>query len=226
MKYLIANHKAHRSNPEAYKQTLQQIEMKSLRLILAPPSLYLPLYQSNQYALAAQDISQFGEGAFTGELPAPLLQEFLVTYVILGHSERREKLGEDNFVIKQKFRQALANNLTPILCVGDSLEEHTEKRTLEVLKKQIDSVIEKEADFLIAYEPIFAIGSGKVPSLNDIETVVSYLSRYTKKPILYGGSVNETNIEKIAKITDGALVGSASNDPKKFSKIIQQMVQL
>lgn len=185
--------------------------------------------------LGAQNMSYASEGAYTGEISARMLKELACTYVILGHSERRE-LYETDEEIARKVKAALAAELTPILCVGENLQQREEGRALNVVRGQVERDLaglgeEELRKIAIAYEPIWAIGTGKTASSQDAQEMCAGI-RYTVAqmsgsaaagmPILYGGSVKEGNIAELMlePDIDGALVGGASLDPAGFAALI------
>jgi triosephosphate isomerase len=177
-------------------------------------------------------------GAFTGEISAQMLRHHFVTYVILGHSERRRLFGETDAFINQKVLSALKSNLKPIVCVGETLEERNHNRTLEVIKHQLtqclDQVGEADADQLvIAYEPIWAIGTGATATPEAAQTIHEFVRSYlterfgekkaVKIRILYGGSVKAEITQDLLNQPDidGVLVGGASLEVNSFVKIVQ-----
>ena len=186
--------------------------------------------------IGAQNMNDAREGAFTGEIAALMLKEAGAEFVLLGHSERRRHFEETNAFIQRKVARALADDLIPILCVGETLEEKDAGKTEEVLRTQIESCLEgipkEEIEKLIlAYEPVWAIGTGKSATAKMAQevhafckTVLSDLVGKRKAgtiPILYGGSVTEKNMADLIgeKDIDGVLVGGSSLDPKTLSQI-------
>ncbi|NQY79130.1 MAG: triose-phosphate isomerase [Candidatus Caenarcaniphilales bacterium] len=189
--------------------------------------------------VAAQDVSQFESGAYTGEINTAMLKELGVTSVIVGHSERREIFNEDNSVIKAKSEKVLKDSLKLIFCCGESLETREANKTDEWIESQINAVFKeldystiKEGQISIAYEPIWAIGTGKTCDSEEANRVIANIRTLVKKllpenlaetvRILYGGSVKPGTIEEqMAKSDiDGALVGGASLKPEDFSQIV------
>jgi len=172
-------------------------------------------------------------GPFTGNVNSMMLKKSGANYIILGHSENRA-LGEKNKIIKMKIESALKSNLVVILCIGETLKEKNKKKTLSVLKEQIINCITKNKNFskiILAYEPVWSIGTNKVPNLKDLQKIIKYIKseyvkiyRTQKQPIvLYGGSVNQMNIKLFSSINeiDGFLIGGASQSSKKFIDIIR-----
>ncbi len=173
-------------------------------------------------------------GSFTGSISSKMLKDLGCKYVILGHSENRTS-GETDYVINQKIKSALNKNLKVVFCIGESLSEKRKKVTFSVLKKQINkglNGIKNYHNILIAYEPVWSIGTGIIPKEKELELNVSKISKLISKktkiklPILYGGSVNNKNISNLKNITgiSGFLVGSASQSSKKFIDIIKKTI--
>ncbi|TGE36675.1 triose-phosphate isomerase [Desulfosporosinus fructosivorans] len=186
--------------------------------------------------LGAQNMSWADQGAYTGEISAQMLLDVACTYVILGHSERREMFGEKDEEINKKVQKALATGLTPILCVGENLNVREEGKAAERVSSQVVqalSSISKEdlSRIVIAYEPIWAIGTGKTASSKDAQDMCATIRATLnglmglgaeQVPILYGGSVKAENIAELLTEPDidGALVGGASLDPISFAKLV------
>ena len=189
-------------------------------------------------AVGGQNMHTADEGAFTGETSAPMLVSLGVTHIIIGHSERRQYFGETDELVNQKVHAALKHGLKPIVCVGERLEEREGGKTEEVLLRQTeialkDVTAEQAANIVIAYEPVWAIGTGKTATpemaaeshLVIRSEVARLLGREVadKMRILYGGSVKPNNAPELLNQPeiDGALVGGASLDPDSFSKIVK-----
>jgi triosephosphate isomerase len=187
--------------------------------------------------IGAQNMNDAREGAFTGEIAALMLKEAGAEFVLLGHSERRHHFGETNQFIHRKVIRALADDLMPILCVGETLEEREAGRTEDVLRDQIEIGLagipaEEAGKILIAYEPVWAIGTGKSASAAMAQEAHAFCRQvlgdlFGKRkagtlPILYGGSVSDANIADLIaqKDVSGVLVGGSSLDPKNLSKIV------
>jgi triosephosphate isomerase (TIM) len=197
---------------------------------ICPPSVYLgelrQLLADSNIALGAQNLSQFDSGAFTGEVSAGMLLDYNCRFVIVGHSERRTLFGEKDTLVAEKFVTAIHNELIPILCVGEYLEQRAAHETEEVIARQLDVVIDKAgieafANAVIAYEPVWAIGTGKTAIPDQAQEVHAFirlrLARHDERiadniRILYGGSVNTDNAEKLFLMPDidGGLIGGAS----------------
>ena len=184
--------------------------------------------------LGAQDVSQHEAGAFTGEVSAAMLRDFATRYCLVGHSERRQYHGETDVVVAVKAQRALAAGITPIVCVGETLEEREAGRTEEVVKRQLAAVIHANghciSEIVVAYEPVWAIGTGKTASPEEAQQVHAVLRAQLRAAtaqaervlILYGGSTNAANAAQLLsqQDIDGGLVGGASLKPTDFLTII------
>ena len=209
-----------------------EIETK-VKLVLCPPSIYLSLFDKNGYDLGVQDISSFMDRTITGEIEANQIKSLGATYVIVGHSERRIYKHEINIDFINKINNALENNLNVIYCVGETLRDKENGSTFEILEKQISEVLNNVEikNIMIAYEPVWAIGTGNVPSIKEIKENIEFISdllyeKYEcKLDILYGGSVNDENIGELCSIKglSGFLVGGASLDVNKVKGMILEM---
>lgn len=214
--YIVANWKANMTQIEA-NNWLSELQIKNYNLsnkeiIICPPyHLLYPVHQQVMQmqlplSLGSQDVSQYGRGAYTGEQPASLLSEY-IKFCIVGHSERREKFHETDTIIAEKASLASASNLLPILCVQGA-----------------DTSVPKNVKF-VAYEPVFAIGSGTSDTPENAEIVAKEVRGKDKDImyVLYGGSVTAENVASFTKMEhiNGVLVGKASLDPQEFSAIIQ-----
>ena len=210
-------------------------------VVVAPPFTALGVaaeaLRGSGIGLAAQNLHFEKEGAFTGEVSAPMLKDAGCSHVIIGHSERRQYFGETDDGVARKAAAALASGLTPIVCVGESLAEREANRTVDVVGRQIDGSLKGLAadaidKTLVAYEPVWAIGTGKVATPEQAEEVHAFIrgriaaSHGTKTAeglrILYGGSVKPDNIASLMAQpdVDGALVGGASLTAESFLKIV------
>ena len=181
-------------------------------------------------AIGAQDVSQHDKGAFTGEVSAPMLVDAGAKYVIVGHSERRQYHGETNDIVRQKAATAIASGLTPIICVGETMEEKQAGKTMAIIESGVrESVPANPAgDIIIAYEPRWAIGAGLTPTDDEIAAAHTLIANTLRDmglggtPVLYGASVKGSNAAQIMSIAhvDGVLVGGASLKPDDFIPII------
>lgn len=234
MKYLICNFKNKLLKEEIikYNNSLGDIETK-VKLVLCPPSIYLSLFDKTGYDLGVQDISSFMDKTITGEIEASQVKSLGATYVIVGHSERRMYKHEINIDFINKINNALENKLNVIYCIGETLSDKENGSTYEVLEKQISEVLNNVEikNIMIAYEPVWAIGTGNVPSVKEIKENIEFINdllyeKYEiKLDILYGGSVNDENIEELCGIKglSGFLVGGASLDVNKVKGMILEM---
>lgn len=202
---------------------------------ICPPFPYLSQVgeklKGTAVALGAQNLSQEASGAFTGEVSAAMLLDFGVRYAIVGHSERRSLYGEASELVARKFIAAQSAGLTPILCVGETLQERDAGRTLDVIEAQLQAVIEAAGGdvwsrAVIAYEPVWAIGTGETATPEQAQQVHEFIRGRLGETgaavqILYGGSVKSGNAESLFAQPgiDGALVGGASLDAKEFAQI-------
>jgi triosephosphate isomerase len=246
---VAANWKMHKTHLEAI-QTVQKLgylldreDAERVEVVICPPFTALRSVQTLldadklPFALGAQDVHWEEKGAFTGEISPQMLAALRVSYVIVGHSERREHFGETDEQVARKIRAAFDHDLTPIMCVGETLAEREGGRTQEKVVGQVQAGLQKvgpEASRLvIAYEPIWAIGTGKPCSPGDagevirtirdtLETMYSTDAAASLR-VQYGGSVKAGNIREFMAHPDidGALVGGASLDPEEFALIVK-----
>ena len=209
-------------------------------VVIAPPSIYLnecvKLAKSNHLHVAAQNCSEHLKGAFTGEISVPMLKAIGITYCILGHSERRTYYGETDAKVALKTIAAIENTITPIVCVGETLEERNSNQYFQVLEKQITIALfhllaDQMSKVVIAYEPVWAIGTGLTASPAQAQEIHAFIrgliSKKYSEPvaqsisILYGGSCNENNAKELFECPDidGGLIGGASLKADSFLKI-------
>ena len=207
---------------------------------ISPPYVYIDQLKSILFSndidsiqIGSQDVDH-SDGARTGAISASMLLDLGCKYTIIGHSERRSLFKEENKVIEEKFRCLESNNIMQVLCIGESLEEMESGKTLDVLNEQITSVLKNKTlnNALIAYEPIWAIGTGKTPTsiqVNQINQCIKDVVQSTTAnnylpKVLYGGSVNSENAAAFfsCENIDGALVGGASLDGKHFAEIVNE----
>lgn len=180
-------------------------------------------------AIGAQDVSAHDHGAFTGEVSASMLRDAGVKYVIVGHSERRMYHGETNEIVRQKAQMALSHGITPIICVGETMDEKNAGKTMEIIESGVrESVPGDGGEVIVAYEPRWAIGAGITPTDDEIAAAHTLIAETLTKmgrggtPILYGASVKGANAAKLMSIShvDGVLVGGASLKSDDFIPII------
>ncbi|WP_103644149.1 triose-phosphate isomerase [Campylobacter concisus] len=175
------------------------------------------------FRLGAQNFYPCESGAFTGEIGKAMLDEFGIKDVLIGHSERREILNESEEFLRAKFDFAAKNGWNVIYCIGENLSTNESGATKEFLSRQLENIDLGYKNLVIAYEPIWAIGTGRSASIEQIDEVLSFLKTKANVPLLYGGSVNAANIADIAviKSCDGVLVGTASWDANNFLNLIR-----
>jgi len=248
-KIIIGNWKLNLDHLEAI-QLLQKINYslpedieENIEIVLSPSFTSLRSLQTVissdklKIKLSSQNVSQYSSGAYTGEISAAQLKKLDIEYAIVGHSERRTLFNEVDSVINDKVNRLIDSEIVPIFCFGESIDERKSGTYLNFIENQINEGLkglrkDKVKKLVVAYEPIWAIGTGEVASLENIVEVLDYVKNMiNKKPFfnddnikfIYGGSVSPENAEDIlnSKIVDGALVGGASLDPNKFLDIIK-----
>lgn len=248
-KIVAGNWKMNCSRDEANVLTSEIVNMLQdevtgdVKVVLAPPFVHLSsvvhLVKNNKrIGVAAQNCSSYGQGAYTGEVSASMIRSVGGEYVIIGHSERRSFFKETNDVLADKIKLALQNDLIPVFCCGEILEERNTDRHFEIVQKQLEEsvFILQEADFrkiVIAYEPVWAIGTG----LTATPTQAQEMHEFTRQliankyspalsdsiSILYGGSCNDQNAKELfaQKDIDGGLIGGASLKSRSFVNIVK-----
>lgn len=239
-KYICGNWKMNKTSSEArdFAEKINEFDFKNVDVLLAPSFVSLESFRkilNKKIEVSAQNLSQFEDGAYTGEVSTSMLKDIGVENVIIGHSERREKFFESNEIVNAKVKKALADGFHVILCLGEALEVKVENKEVDFVKdellKTLDG-IENIENITIAYEPIWAIGTGKTCSAEDAEKMCREIRQIINKNygeisekirILYGGSVKPSNAKEILseENIDGVLVGGASLDPEGFIEIIK-----
>ena len=207
---------------------LQNIETEN-NIILCVPYTMLSV-PSGRVSIGAQDVSTHDHGAYTGEVSAQMIAATGAKYVIVGHSERRQYHGETNDIVRQKATIALAAGLTPIICVGETMDEKQAGKTMDIIESGVRESVPNDPDgkIIVAYEPRWAIGAGLTPTDAEIATAHKLIADtladmgLAGTPVLYGASVKGTNAAQIMSIpnVDGVLVGGASLKPDDFIPII------
>jgi len=246
--FIAGNWKMNTTVTEAEKLVLEMLDkmdrISGVEKIVCPPFVSLVainmMLQSSAIKLGAQNMYFETKGAYTGEISPVMLSE-LCEFVILGHSERRGYFGETDEIVNKKVKTALANELKPILCVGERLAENEAGKTEEVINRQVTAAlngIEPVRDLVIAYEPVWAIGTGKAASSAQaaatIQSIRDVVAKLWNKNIaqdlriLYGGSVTSANIAEFISHPeiDGALVGGASLKAEEFVSIVEQTAEI
>jgi len=223
-----------------HKDDLEVLSAKeNVHIVLCPSfdALHLisQVFVNSELSVGAQSCSAHEFGPYTGEVSARSISQIGCEFCIIGHSERRKLFGQTDEIVAQKVQQAIKNNLYPIICVGETKQQHDEGQAKEIIKKQISFVCEAikktshKATVCFAYEPVWAIGSGIVPENNQIEEVLGQIQAVSEQIVpdasvafLYGGSVNGQNAQKLREISGlgGFLIGGASLDFQKFEKIV------
>ena len=230
-----------KSNLEKNRFREYQKELSTIntfnKMIVCPTFLNISNYNLNNFSLGAQNVSINDNGAYTGEISASQLKSFGVEYAIVGHSERRQYQKETNDEINKKVNNLLENDIIPILCIGETREERVSGKVKEVLIKELLTAVENVNDedkekIIIAYEPIWAIGTGRTATAEQANETIGYIRSVIERAygrevaeavrIQYGGSVNPSNIKELMaqEHIDGALVGGASLDPKSFLSLV------
>ena len=209
--------------------------IKNNNLVICPSFIYIPYFLNYGFNVGSQNVCSSEDGGYTGEISAKQLHSIGVKYTIIGHSERRIKLKETDIEINKKIQSSLRSHLKVILCIGETEEEKELLKKDIVLKRQIRNAlfdIEDLSNIVIAYEPVWSVGTNKLPSNEELVKTISYIknlifSMYKKDiKVIYGGSINEKNIENLKNIKelDGFLIGSASINPSQFIEIIDKIL--
>ena len=227
----IANWKLN-GNYSFLKDYYQKLNVNSDNCtIICSPSIYLKSLKGNNKNLfcGAQDVSSYKEGAYTGELSASMLSDNNIDFCLVGHSERRQYFAESNDNVNTKSSNLIKENIIPVICIGETLKQKENSLTEEILSEQIKDSIPNSANHLnalIAYEPVWAIGTGLTPTLDEInqvhELIKNFDTRFSNFKVLYGGSVKSSNSKEITNLShvDGCLIGGASLKVDEFNTII------
>jgi len=203
---------------------LRDAELGAAAVVVCPPYVSLAvavqLLAQTEIAVAAQNVHWEGEGAYTGEISAPMLRELGVYGTIVGHSERRQYFGETDECVAKRAEAALAAGLEVIACVGETEEQRERGETEDVLRRQV-SVLPDDDGLVVAYEPVWAIGTGKTATPEIAQDAHTFVKSLLDRPVLYGGSVKPDNAGELLaqQDVDGALVGGASLDVDSFAAI-------
>lgn len=222
-------------------------DISNIDIAVCPPSIFIPMVselaaKSNNIKVGAQNSCIETSGAYTGELSVQMIENFDCKYCIIGHSERRTLYGESDEVVAEKFNTVQQSKLIPILCIGETLEERESNITEQVLAQQLDAISEKNgndafANCVIAYEPVWAIGTGKTATPEQAQQAHAFIRQHLAKiqaehaqavQILYGGSMNATNARELLsqQDIDGGLIGGASLKVDDFVTICQTAKEL
>ena len=245
MKYCVANWKMNLNIAESIdfieNLSKKNLQNKTTTIILSPSFTSLndvsKSLKKTRIELGAQNVNSNTHGSYTGEISVAMLKEFECDWVILGHSERRQYYNEEDVILNDKLNTVLTNGLNPILCIGESFDQRKNNETFPILKHQLDIALNNleigNNKILLAYEPVWAIGTGLAATTDIISEVINYLKEYLMQnfslniPILYGGSVSKENSSAIIDIkgVDGFLIGSSSLDVTEFYNIYLNMIE-
>ncbi len=241
---IAGNWKMHKTIAEALQfvdQIKNEVEGTDVEAVICAPFTLLKdikeAVKGTNIKVGAQNMHYEEKGAFTGEVSAPMLKELDMDYVIIGHSERRQYFNETDETVNKKVKQAFAYDITPIMCVGETLEQREADKTKDIVKNQTQKGLadvkpDQVKSLVIAYEPIWAIGTGKTASSQEANEVIAYIREVVKEMyseeiseevrIQYGGSVKPSNVEEIMNESDidGALVGGAALEATDFIALV------
>ena len=234
MKKLVLNHKSYLSYEETIKyiDELKKIKIKNIELVTFPSIPYIALYKGIKN-IGAQNFYSYNYGSYTGEINLESLKSMNINYILIGHSERKKYKLDNYEQIKDKLFKSINAGFETILCVG---ELDYMKKPIKYIYKELNYLIrsinyDKLNKLKIAYEPSWAIGSGETPAIEEIENIITNIKKYFEKKyeiqieVYYGGSVDNTNINEILKISDGVLIGKKSANIEKLKKIVNQISQ-
>ncbi|MDP8268436.1 MAG: triose-phosphate isomerase [Candidatus Tenebribacter davisii] len=224
---------------------LEGKDLNSVDVIVCPPSPYLEITSDiandSKFYVGAQNINENNNGAYTGEISAAMLKSMELTYCIIGHSERRKYFSESDEMVNAKLKKLHENCIVPIVCIGETLEQREQGITKKIILSQLDGAfkdIKINNNVVIAYEPIWAIGTGKTATPQQAQEIHAIIRKWLEESykkdiaenvsILYGGSMKPENVKELLLQSDidGGLIGGASLDVSKFSKMIEIAVEL
>lgn len=210
---IIANWKCNPATLKEAQELFSSIkeEIKDKDVVICPPSIFLPSLICEGIKFGAQNCFWEEKGAYTGEISPQMIKSVGCEYVIIGHSERRKIFNESNKDIRKKVERAKGAGLIPIVCIGESKDQNT----FEIIEEQIKDI---DKDVILAYEPLWAIGTGENAPIDKVKEVREFLG---DRKVLYGGSVNFQNAKDYLEITDGLLIGGASLNADEFLEIIK-----
>lgn len=228
-KLIVGNLKNYMSANDIAKYLKQVDELKDV--VICPSNIFIPYFLKKKFDVGIQNI--YLDKTCTGEITAKQAKSLGISYTIIGHSERRINFNETNIEINEKIKEAINNNLKVILCIGETLEEKGNNQTLEILEKQIKECLDNINlnNVIIAYEPIWSIETGKLPNNQDIISVSSYIKQivfelynYDDIKIIYGGSIDDNNIDMIRKIPNicGVMIGTSALNAKTLLTIMDK----
>ena len=226
---VVLNNKSNLDKKEfmEYQNELKKIE-SSYQLVICPSQVYLNSIDLPTFDLGSQNVSSYHQGAYTGEIYAHQLKSLDVKYCLVGHSERRKYQRETNKDINEKIKRLLEEEITPILCIGETKEQKDSKKTKSVLLSELNECLSgiNNNDIIIAYEPIWAIGTGITPTKDEVEDILKEIKKvYQKNKLIYGGSLNQENIVefKTSDLIDGYLLGGLSLKSQELKDFISKI---
>ena len=228
-KLLVLNMKMY-MDIDDIKDYISKVNNLPDNVILCPESIYIPYFLNKYKNIAIQSIYPTDSGAYTGCVSAKQVKKMGVNFAIVGHSECRRYFNIDDYDVNKKLKSIIDNDIIPIMCIGESIEDKVLSNSKKVLKKQLEIGLNgiKCDKIIIAYEPIYSIGTGNVPNNDDIKDSISYIKEVLKDmkisaKVLYGGSVSSKNIQDLSKIVvvDGFMIGKACTDVNEVNKIIK-----
>ena len=232
--FFVANWKLN-GNLQFIDQFIANISLPNANskcVVICPTAIHLDYLSKNKngFYVGAQNVSEYYEGAFTGEISVHSLSDLNVSFCIVGHSERRQFFKEKDKEINLKSDRLIGNKVIPIICIGETLEQKEKGITNKVLEEQLMNSIPSSSSFensIIAYEPVWAIGTGLTPTIDEIDDIHRFIKecngKFNNYKILYGGSVKASNAREITSLpnVDGVLIGGASLKSQEFTKIIE-----
>ena len=211
-----------------YQKKLNSLDKRGASVVVFPSDVYLSFYDASDIKLGSQNVSRFDVGSHTGEVSASQLKSLGESYALVGHSERRSEEKEDNNIIREKIKRLVDADIRVVLCVGETREERENKDPIQVVldevKSDLDGIDIDYNKLVIAYEPIWSIGTGNIPRKEDIEEMISSLKEFIPVKVLYGGSVDSLNVlDVISKSCDGLLLGKSSINIEELDKIFDKI---
>lgn len=236
MKLIVGNQKSYMDNSDINDFIKESFTITTNNnIIICPSSIYLEKFKQTPFLLGSQNVSNYPSGSSTGELSAEQLKSVGVSFSIVGHSERRQKQHETNEDINTKIKNLLNCSITPILCIGESKTDRDQNKYKDIILTEIRSALkglstDSVEKIIIAYEPIWSIGTGVIPTNDQIDEIGKYIKELIRKDyhchtkVLYGGSVNDKNVDLLNEINsiDGYLIGGASTKIEAFKTIIKK----
>lgn len=234
MKIIVANLKMNlvKEEMEKYLKIVNKQKFKNNEIIVCPSTAYLSINKKYNKFLCSQNIYQEEQGSYTGEISAKQVKSLGINYTIINHSERNIYFNENNEIANSKLHLAMENNLIPIVCLGDSKEEKDSGKSIEAIKGHLDNLfkdVSLDGRIVVAYEPLYAIGTNVTPTIEDIKEVSTFIKTYfNNQPninVIYGGSVNETNVDDVLSKcnVDGVIIGKHINKIENLVDIIKKI---